>query len=88
MTTETTHEAANEILSRALDELADAGLDPILAATAMARTGLASMPHVACCASCLNAALRAVGEQLDALIDEVIEEARANAAVPVEVRVH
>jgi hypothetical protein len=81
-------EVADKILARAFDELVDAGLDSILAATAMARTGLREMPHAACCATCLNAALRAVGEQLDALIDDVIEEARANAAVPVEVMVH
>jgi hypothetical protein len=83
-----THEAAEAILHRAFDELIDAGLDPILAATAMARTGLREMPAAACCVTCLNAALRAVGEQLDAMIDDVLEEARANAAEAVEMRVH
>jgi hypothetical protein len=86
--TETHNEVAEAILSRAFDELVDGGIDPIVVAVEMARTGLASMPDAACCATRLNAALRAVGEQLDAQIDELLEEARANAAVPVEMRVH
>jgi hypothetical protein len=86
--TETTHEVADEILTRAFDELVDAGLDPLVVAIEMARTGLASMPDAACCATCLNSALRAGGEQLDAQIDDLIAEARANAAEADETRVH
>jgi hypothetical protein len=77
------NEVADEILHRALAELVDAGLDPLAAASVMAETALREMPHVACCGPCLAAALRAVGEQLDAQTDELLEAVAAEAQ-PVE----
>jgi hypothetical protein len=81
------NEVAEAILHRAFDELIDAGLDPLAAVSVMARTALREMPRVACCGPCLAAALRAVGEQLDAQTDELLEAVAADAQ-PVEVRVH